>query len=344
MKKRISLIFKNGVLFTFLWSISLGIFAQNITVSGTVKDDTGFEVIGATVVVVGNESHGTVTDIDGQYTLGNVPANGSLKFSYVGMKTQTIPVNGRATINVDFKTDTELLDEVVVVGYGTQKKVNLTGAVESVSGSVLENRPITNIGQGLQGVIPNLNITMSNGGAPGASSRFNIRGTTSLNGGSPLVLVDNVQMDPNLVNPDDIESISVLKDAASSAIYGARAAYGVILITTRKGKIGQKPVIQFSSTAYWQQPALSFHNVNSMEFLTMKDLAYQNSGGSGHYYNEAIYDYAQRYFNGTYDSPVFFDQSIDPYKYQYVGNTDWWNELYKTSINIVQQHYLLQRV
>lgn len=126
------------------------------------------------------------------------------------------------------------MDEVVVVGYGTQKKANLSGAVAAVDGKVLQDRPITNIGQGLQGVVPNLNITMNNGGAPGATSSFNIRGNTSLNGGSPLVLVDNVQMDANLVNPDDIESISVLKDAASASIYGARAAYGVILITTKK--------------------------------------------------------------------------------------------------------------
>src|SRR5690606_23760664 len=147
--------------------------------------------------------------------------------TYVGYVTQEIRYEGQDRLDVQLEEDTQALDEVVVVGYGTQRRVNLTGAVESVSGSVLENRPITNIGQGLQGVVPNLNITMNNGGAPGASSNFNIRGTTSLNGGSPLVLVDNVQMDPNLVNPDDIESISVLKDAASAAIYGARAAYGV---------------------------------------------------------------------------------------------------------------------
>lgn len=337
MKQQIVRNLWRGAMLTFVALLcTLSVFSQNnVTVSGTVIDDEGFEVIGATVIVSGDASKGTVTDIDGKYVLSNVPVNGSLEFSYVGMKTSIIPVNGRANINVTMSADTELLEEIVVVGYGTQKKVNLTGAVESVSGSVLENRPITNIGQGLQGVVPNLNISMNNGGAPGASSKFNIRGNTSLNGGSPLVLVDNVQMDPNLVNPDDIESISVLKDAASSAIYGARAAYGVILITTKKGKIGQKPVVQFSSSAYWQSPALSFHNVNSMQFLEMKDLAYQNGGGSGHYYHEKIYEYAEKYFNGTYDQPVFFDESIDPYKYQYVGNTDWWRELYKTSFSSI---------
>ena len=219
------------------------------------------------------------------------------------------------------------------MGYGTQKKANLSGAVAAVDGKVLQDRPITNIGQGLQGVVPNLNITMNNGGAPGATSSFNIRGNTSLNGGSPLVLVDNVQMDANLVNPDDIESISVLKDAASASIYGARAAYGVILITTKKGKKSDKPTVSLSATGYWQSPALTFHNVNSMQYLTMMDEAYQNDGGSGHYFKSQVYQYAEDYFNGKYDSPVFFDTAYDTYKYGYCGNTDWWDELYKTSFS-----------
>lgn len=225
------------------------------------------------------------------------------------------------------------LNEVVVVGYGTQKKANLTGAVASVNGSVLENRPISNIGQGLQGVVPNLNVSMGHGGAPGAGASFNVRGTTSLNGGEPLVLVDNVQMDANLVNPDDIESISVLKDAASAAIYGARAAYGVILITTKKGKLNSRPTVQFSASGYWQSPAVEMHNVNSLDYLKMIDIAYQNSGGSGHYFNPLVYEYTEKYVNGTYDQPVFFDKSYSAFKYGYNGNTDWWNELYKTSFS-----------
>ena len=174
---------------------------------------------------------------------------------------------------------------------------------------------------------------MNNGGAPGATSSFNIRGNTSLNGGSPLVLVDNVQMDAILVIPDDIESISVLKDAASASIYGARAAYGVILITTKKGKKSDKPTVSLSATGYWQSPALTFHNVNSMQYLTMMDEAYQNDGGSGHYFKSQVYQYAEDYFNGKYDSPVFFDTAYDTYKYGYCGNTDWWDELYKTSFS-----------
>lgn len=298
-------------------------------ITGKVVDSKGEPLIGVSVRDETNRN-GTVTDVDGNFTIDVAPGT-ALRFTYVGYDEVSVKAQNGMTVTI--KENSQSLNEVVVVGYGTQKKVNLTGAVEAVNGKVLENRPITNIGQGLQGVVSNLNITMNNGGAPGASSSFNIRGTTSLNGGSPLVLVDNVQMDPNLVNPDDIESISVLKDAASAAIYGARAAYGVILITTKKGKVDQKPTIQFASNIYWQKPALSFHNVNSMEFLTMKDLAYQNGGGSGHYYNEAIYKYAEEYYNGTWAEPVFFDKNIDPYKYQYCGNTDWWDELYKTSFS-----------
>lgn len=296
-----------------------------------VTDTTGETVIGASVVVKGT-TNGTITGLDGDFSLSGVTKGSILVVSFVGYQNTEVKWNGQP-LTIVLKEDTKVLDEVVVVGYGTQKKANLSGAVAAVDGKVLQDRPITNIGQGLQGVVPNLNITMNNGGAPGATSSFNIRGNTSLNGGSPLVLVDNVQMDANLVNPDDIESISVLKDAASASIYGARAAYGVILITTKKGKKSDKPTVSLSATGYWQSPALTFHNVNSMQYLTMMDEAYQNDGGSGHYFKSQVYQYAEDYFNGKYDSPVFFDTAYDTYKYGYCGNTDWWDELYKTSFS-----------
>lgn len=297
-------------------------------IKGSITSDSGEPLIGVTVKVAGGQ--GAVTDIDGNFSVNAAPGT-MLTFSYTGFKTQTAKAqNG---MRVVLESDVSNLNEVVVVGYGTQKKANLTGAVASVNGAVLENRPISNIGQGLQGVVPNLNVTMGRGGAPGASASFNVRGTTSLNGGEPLVLVDNVQMDPNLVNPDDIESISVLKDAASAAIYGARAAYGVILITTKKGKLNSRPTVQFSASGYWQKPAVEMHNVNSLDYLRMIDIAYQNSGGSGHYFNSLVYSYAEKYANGTYDQPVFYDKAYNASKYGYCGNTDWWNELYKTSFS-----------
>lgn len=304
---------------------------QNGVCNGVVTDTTGETVIGASVVVKGT-TNGTITGLDGDFSLSGVTKGSILVVSFVGYQNTEVKWNGQP-LTIVLKEDTKVLDEVVVVGYGTQKKANLSGAVAAVDGKVLQDRPITNIGQGLQGVVPNLNITMNNGGAPGATSSFNIRGNTSLNGGSPLVLVDNVQMDANLVNPDDIESISVLKDAASASIYGARAAYGVILITTKKGKKSDKPTVSLSATGYWQSPALTFHNVNSMQYLTMMDEAYQNDGGSGHYFKSQVYQYAEDYFNGKYDSLVFFDTAYDTYKYGYCGNTDWWDELYKTSFS-----------
>lgn len=304
---------------------------QNGVCNGVVTDTTGETVMGASVVVKGT-TNGTITGLDGDFSLSGVTKGSILVVSFVGYQNTEVKWNGQP-LTIVLKEDTKVLDEVVVVGYGTQKKANLSGAVAAVDGKVLQDRPITNIGQGLQGVVPNLNITMNNGGAPGATSSFNIRGNTSLNGGSPLVLVDNVQMDANLVNPDDIESISVLKDAASASIYGARAAYGVILITTKKGKKSDKPTVSLSATGYWQSPALTFHNVNSMQYLTMMDEAYQNDGGSGHYFKSQVYQYAEDYFNGKYDSPVFFDTAYDTYKYGYCGNTDWWDELYKTSFS-----------
>lgn len=292
---------------------------QNGVCNGVVTDTTGETVIGASVVVKGT-TNGTITGLDGDFSLSGVTKGSILVVSFVGYQNTEVKWNGQP-LTIVLKEDTKVLDEVVVVGYGTQKKANLSGAVAAVDG------------KGLQGVVPNLNITMNNGGAPGATSSFNIRGNTSLNGGSPLVLVDNVQMDANLVNPDDIESISVLKDAASASIYGARAAYGVILITTKKGKKSDKPTVSLSATGYWQSPALTFHNVNSMQYLTMMDEAYQNDGGSGHYFKSQVYQYAEDYFNGKYDSPVFFDTAYDTYKYGYCGNTDWWDELYKTSFS-----------
>ena len=298
-------------------------------IKGSVLSNTGEPLIGVTVRATGS-SAGTVTDIDGNFSI-NVAPGTQLTFSYTGFKSHSAKAqNG---MRITLQSDVNDLNEVVVVGYGTQKKANLTGAVASVSGSVLENRPISNLGQGLQGVVPNLNVSMGKGGAPGAGASFNVRGTTSLNGGGPLVLVDNVQMDANLVNPDDIESISVLKDAASAAIYGARAAYGVILITTKKGKLNSRPTVQFSASGYWQKPAVEMHNVNSLDYLKMIDIAYQNSGGSGHYFNPLVYSYTEKYMNGTYDQPVFFDKSYSTFKYGYNGNTDWWKELYKTSFS-----------
>lgn len=296
--------------------------------TGIIKDASGETIIGASVVVKGT-TNGTITGIDGDFILSDVKRGSIIQISFVGYVTQEIVWNGKP-INIILKEDAQTLEEVVVVGYGTQKKANLSGAVAQVSGDVLESRPIANVGAGLQGIIPNLNIDTKSG-APGQSASYNIRGNTSLNGGSPLVLVDNVQMDANLVNPEDIASISILKDASSAAIYGARAAYGVILITTKGGSKAQKARISLSANGYWQSPEKKIHGINSMEYLNMIDLANQHNGSSSkHFYNDKIYEYAEKYFNDPVNNqPVFYDSALDPTRYQYYGNTNWWDEIYK---------------
>lgn len=311
------------------------------TCTGTVVDAEGEPVIGASVIVKGT-SKGVATNLDGQFTLTGVKDGAVIRITTVGYKPVEVAWHGQP-LNITIEEDNNVLDEVVVVGYGTQKKINLTGAVASVNGDVLNDRPITNIGQGLQGKIGNLNITPTSGGAPGSTSSFNVRGTTSLNGGGPLVLVDNVQMDPNLVNPDDIESVTVLKDAASAAIYGARAAYGVILITTKKGKANEKPTISFGAAGYWAQAAMDFHKVNSWDYLNMTNTAQQTQNGQN-YFDDVISQHIKDYFFQTRDEngniiqpdPVFiYPGSGDAAagKYTYCGNTDWWDALYKTSFN-----------
>jgi len=207
---------------------------QQKNISGKVTDSSGVPLPGVTVVVKGTPQ-GIITDADGNYSFPKVPANATLVFSFVGMRTQEIAVAGKTEINIVMQEETVGIEEVVAVGYGTQKKANLTGSVATASAERLGNRPIPSIEQGLQGVIPNLNITFDSGD-PSEDANVNIRGYESINGGNPLILVDGVPMEWRMINPDDVESISVLKDAASAAVYGARGAFGVILVTTKKAK------------------------------------------------------------------------------------------------------------
>jgi TonB-linked SusC/RagA family outer membrane protein len=227
-----------------------------------------------------------------------------------------------------------MLDEIVVVGYGTQRKVNLTGAVSQVNSEVLESRPITNLGQGLQGVIPNLNINI-NSGSPGRGSTFNIRGNTSINGGDPLVLVDGVVMDINLINPEDIKSVSVLKDAASSAIYGARAAYGVVLITTKTGQRSDKPKISFNANYSWNRPTAYPEYINSMEYANWMNAAFTTTSGSN-YFDDETMGYITAHFNDPSQPSVFHHSSDPSSTWRYAGNTDWTKEMLKGSYPMQQ--------
>ena len=219
-------------------------------ISGVVLDAAGIPIIGANVIVKGT-TNGVITGIDGDFQL-NVPENAILEISYIGYIKQEIPVTGKNIFKIILNEDTQNLDEVVVVGYGSQKKVNLTGAVEQVTSDVFDGRPTANATQMLEGVVPNLNISLADG-KPGRTADFNVRGTGSINGGSALVLIDGVEGDPSMLNPNDIESVSVLKDAAASAIYGARAPFGVVLITTKDATEG-KPKVTWSSSYSLQTP------------------------------------------------------------------------------------------
>ena len=311
------------------------IVQQGSVCKGVVKDATGETIIGASVVVKGT-TNGTITGLDGDFELSNVEKGATIQISFVGYTTQEVVWNGQP-INVVLKDDTQALEEVVVVGYATVKKANLTGAVSAVDDKVLADRPIVNLGQGLQGTIPNLNITTS--GQPGVGSSFNVRGETSINGGSPLVLVDGVQMDPNLINPQDVASVSVLKDAASASIYGARAAYGVILITTKGGRKNMPTQISLDASVSFNGPTTRPSYMNSMQYANWMNAAGMNTNGRNIFSQDEM-NHIEAYFNDPVNnSPVFVTNDPDSWqysncqagKYAYCGNTDWMEEMYKNS-------------
>lgn len=229
-------------------SYSESVSQQQNTITGKVTDESGQPLPGVTVVIKGT-TQGTVTDMDGNYSISNIPENATLVFSFVGMKSQEKQVAGNTSINVAMQEETFGIEEVVAIGYGTQKKINITGAVDVISNEQIQNRQSPTVSQLLQGQVPSLDVSIGNRGfEPGATLGLDIRGMGSINGGSPYVVIDGFPGDMNRLNPEDIESISVLKDAAASAIYGARAPYGVILITTKSGSKNKKLTATYSGS------------------------------------------------------------------------------------------------
>ena len=243
-------------------------FAQNVTVKGKVADSNGEPIIGVTVMLNGNNTVGSLTDANGNYSI-TVPANSTLSFSCVGFATQEEQLNGRTTINVVLQEDTEFLDETVVIGYGTQKKRLLTGATINITGDEIQKQSTTNALGALYSSVPGVNIVQASG-VPGAGYSITVRGIGTTGSASPLIVIDGVA-GGNLddLNPADIESIDILKDAASAAIYGARAANGVVLVTTRQGKIGEKKAtVSFDAYTGFQQPNTNgVHGVTASEYL-----------------------------------------------------------------------------
>ena len=269
---------KKAILVLCCGLLSAVMYAQ-VRVSGKIIDASGEPIIGASVGIKWT-STGAMSDAEGEYTIEVPNTQSILTYSYIGYETQEMVVGKNTIINVTLKENTKELDEIVVVGFGTQKKVNLIGAVNAVNSETFENRPVANIGQALQGVIPNLNISIGDG-APNTVPTFNIRGGTSMatnsNGDwvvtndAPLILVDGVEMSSTLLNqmnPNDIENMSVIKDASAAAIYGTKAAFGVILITTKSGKFNQKGKISYSYDMLWSTPSALPDIMNAEQIQT----------------------------------------------------------------------------
>lgn len=281
-------------------------------VIGTVQDAAGDAVIGASVIEKGSPSNGTITDINGKFEL--YVSGKELQVSYIGYTPQDIVIKtGTSSYTVIMKEDTKVLDEVIVVGYGTQKRVNLSGSVASLNTKELENRPIQNLTNGLQGLMPGVTITGTNG-APGMDNgTIRVRGTGTLNTASPYILVDGVEAGTlNSVDPNDIESISVLKDAASAAIYGSKASNGVILITTKRGESG-KPKVSYNGYVSFQNTTDMIDRLSSADYASMYNQALKSEGKAARFTNEDI----QKFKDGN-------DANYP--------NTDWYDLAYKTGI------------
>ncbi len=294
---------------------------QQRTVSGTVTDAGGQPLPGVTVMVKGT-TLGVVTNADGNYTLSNIPENATLVFSFVGMRTQEVAAGNQTVIDITMDEETIGLEEVVAVGYGVQRKVNMTGAVSIINfDEELENRPITNASQALSGKIPGIWVSQ-NSGQPGSDgAQIRVRGWGTLNNSNPLVIIDGIEGEFDQINPNDIESVSVLKDAASAAIYGSKAANGVILITTKTGKTNEKMQVNLSSYYGIQTLGRSYNLINnSAENMRMTNEALVNEGGSPLFPEDMI---------------SAFDNGTDKYKYP---NTDWFDVAFDNAP--IQEHNL----
>ncbi len=313
---------------------------QAHTVTGTVLDAADGSPLPGVNISVKGTTIGTISDPDGNYSIDAPGEDAILSFSYMGYLNQEIALNGRSFIDVQMEVDAQTFEEVVVIGYGTQKKVNLSGAVDVVNAKAIENRPVSNVSQALQGLSPNLNITVgADGGEVGARMNMNIRGMGSINGGEPYVLVDGIEQDLYKVNPADIESISVLKDAAASAIYGARAAFGVVLVTTKKGSTDGIRV-NYSNNFSFTAPTIVPHSVNSIQFAEYFNEACRNSNVPLMFV-PVIIDYMKQYQAGEIDYwtiPAPFNPQVWLSYNGSWANTDWYEESYKQWVpnNITQ--------
>ncbi|MBM6883733.1 TonB-dependent receptor [Bacteroides caecigallinarum] len=332
------------LMFVLLMSNITVALGQNRVLSGKVMDNLKEPLIGVSIQVAGT-TMGTITSDDGTFQV-NVPVEKvtTLHMSYVGYLTQKIEVKpGENNIVVYMQEDAIMLEEAVVVGYGTQKKVNLTGAITTVGSEKLENRVSHSLTNMLQGSVPGLNVTTSSG-VPGSSAAINVRGVTSINSSDPLVLIDGAVGDMSRVNPNDVESISVIKDASAAAVYGARAAFGVILITTKSGaEQDGKATVRYSGRLGWEAPTTStdYEDTGYWSVYTINKFWKAENGGL--YVDYTDYDMQQLLarVNDKTENPdrpwTVIDERNGRKQWVYYGNYDWWHMLYNDN-RPVQQH------
>lgn len=306
---------------------------QKQQVKGCVRDQSGEPLTGVTVRIQGT-SLGTITDIDGNYTLSVPSKQTKIEFSFIGYNTQVLTAGNQKMLNVVLKEDVKTLDEVVVVGYGTMKKRDLVGAVDHINADALEGRSAPSLTRSLQGQIPNLNISMRDG-KPDRGATYNVRGTTSIGaGGQALILIDGVEGDPNTVNPQDIESVSVLKDASSAAVYGARGTFGVVLITTKNAQKGGVKVNYNGSFSFSQRTVKPDLVTNGLQWTDDFVESFVNNKGTMPTSINNIFPYTPewheelRRHDANPDLPeVQINENTG--RYEYFGNTDWDKLLYK---------------
>lgn len=317
-------------------------------VSGQVTSAEDGEPLPGVNIVVKGTTIGTTTDSNGRYTIEAPTSLDTLVFSFIGYQTQEVPILARSTLNVQLAIAAlELGDDIVVVGYGTQQKVNLTGAVDQVTSEALENRSIANLTQGLQGIMPNVNIRMLDG-KPTETPQINIRGTTSIGqGGSALVLIDGVEGDPSMINPNDIESISVLKDAASAAVYGARGAFGVVLITTKRPQRDDL-AITYSVIGGAKRPIVSQKFVtDGYTWAKMFNESFVNWEGSLPQNVNKTLTFSQEYLEELKrrsEDPSLPKTEIGPDgRYVYYHSTDWYDLLYKDYLTSMEHNLSVSR-
>lgn len=315
---------------------------QAVEVRGHVTDATGVAIIGASVVESGNKSNGVITDIDGNFILKVSSASSTIEISYIGYVMQILKVQPGEELQVVMQEDNQVLDEVVVVGFGSQKKVNLTGAVSAVTSEQLASRPVSNVSQALQGLVPGMNFGYSgDGGKLNQDMSLNIRGTGTIGNdtnASPLILIDGMEGNMNALNPQDIESISVLKDASASSIYGSRAAFGVVLITTKRGQTG-KVNINYNNNFRWSQAINMPHVTDSYTYMKYMNRMHTNDGQAAYFEDwrlQNVLDYMSGKITTTTEP-----NTQTPSIWDWIGNTntDWYDEVFGGSA-FSQEHSL----